>query len=627
MEKQNNTIEQNQEKLNLKSKDVFFVGDSLTVGLTEWTREKWQWYNWIVKWWRMISTMIQEMQKNQNEIKNSKVVVFLGGTNDINSDRTAESILSEIAEAKNIAERNGAKFIVGTIPPIEKVAMWNIETAQERIKKINEEIKKNYNYIDYNSILRDENNENKIAKRYSSGDGIHLNWSGYSAMRNSVQNALNGQNIEISKKEKSPEFEKANQQLNELSVQINDPKKLEEVRNTINQLKENEKMEAQEQLIKIIKDSKWDKIFEQIKNWEKISDEQIKKEIAEILRNKNRENFSNSDLLTLRKKWIDIASLTLINKNIPEKDVNSAEIKEWDSFVVNFGKNNSLAKRTGAGDILPPTVRVVKINGVEAERSNSPRPGYYSIDEKWKKKYQPIYDWYNIEIIKTGQATEEDKKANESRWRSERIRETENNGYKALTSIKEDQEITELAQQNKKSNIEKFANLDLSKLEKWDKWLLDFLAAAEWTNNSNGYNAVFGDGKWTKYNITSMTISEIQALQKTHAQKTGSSAFGRYQFMQETLAEMIKKYDIPLNTKFDENFQDKIALLKLKERWLDDFKSGKISIEEFQLNLAKEWASVAKDNSWLSYYHWDSMNNKATTAWRQVRQVLETIYT
>lgn len=294
---------------------------------------------------------------------------------------------------------------------------------------------------------------------------------------------------------------------------------------------------------------------------------------------------------------------------------------------MNFGKNNSLTKRTGAGDILPSTVKVVKINWVEAERHNSPRPWYYSIDEKWKKKYQPIYDWYNIEIIKTGEATEEDKKANESRWKNERIRETEENGYIPLSENQDDKEITELAQQNKKSNIEKFANLDLSKLEKWDKWLLDFLAAAEWTNNSNGYNAVFWDGKWTKYTITSMTLSEIQALQRKHSSETWSSAFGRYQFMRDTLSGMIKKYDIPLNTKFDENFQDKIALLKLKERWLDDFKSGKISLEEFQLNLAKEWASVAKDNSWLSYYHWDSMNNKATTAWRQVRQVLETIYT
>jgi hypothetical protein len=82
----------------------------------------------------------------------------------------------------------------------------------------------------------------------------------------------------------------------------------------------------------------------------------------------------NSDLLTLRKKGVDIANLTLTNNNNPDTEIKSEEIKSGDSFTVNFGTNPSLRDRTGAGDILPPTVKKIKINGVECERGNKPRP-------------------------------------------------------------------------------------------------------------------------------------------------------------------------------------------------------------------------------------------------------------
>ncbi|MFZ2256020.1 MAG: hypothetical protein WAW30_05525 [Patescibacteria group bacterium] len=49
-----------------------------------------------------------------------------------------------------------------------------------------------------------------------------------------------------------------------------------------------------------------------------------------------------------------------------------------ESFVVNFGSNTSLRDRTGAGDILPPNIKNITINGVPCERRNTPRPGYYN---------------------------------------------------------------------------------------------------------------------------------------------------------------------------------------------------------------------------------------------------------
>ncbi len=83
--------------------------------------------------------------------------------------------------------------------------------------------------------------------------------------------------------------------------------------------------------------------------------------------------------MTLRKKGINIANLTLINTKNPEVEVKSSELKSGDSFTVNFGNNPSLRDQTGAGDILPASVRKIIINGIECERSNKPRPGYYDI--------------------------------------------------------------------------------------------------------------------------------------------------------------------------------------------------------------------------------------------------------
>ena len=114
--------------------------------------------------------------------------------------------------------------------------------------------------------------------------------------------------------------------------------------------------------------------------------------------------------MTLKSKGIDIAPLTLVYKN--KTDIVSTEkMAENDEFVVNFGGNMSLAQKTGAGDILPATVRQVEINGVKAERGNNPRPGYYDADGR----YIPIYDGYQIKILKIGNATNEDSTAVQQR--------------------------------------------------------------------------------------------------------------------------------------------------------------------------------------------------------------------
>lgn len=165
-------------------------------------------------------------------------------------------------------------------------------------------------------------------------------------------------------------------------------------------------------------------------------DEKNKKDITEILKWKNGENIKNSDILTLRKKWVDIANLTLIDDKNPDNEIVSANIKEGDTFTVNFGDNKNLRDRTGAGDILPANIKTITINGVECERRNTPRPGYYN--DSMKPSYQRIYDGYMIIILALGPVNDNDNKAIEDQWKRERLNDMEDNDWNPLTTIEED---------------------------------------------------------------------------------------------------------------------------------------------------------------------------------------------
>lgn len=359
--------------------------------------------------------------------------------------------------------------------------------------------------------------------------------------------------------------------------------------------------------------------LDRMKEWE----DPEKEAIGKILKGKTSENYTNSDLLTLRERWLNITNLVLVNNIDPNVQVDKESIKIWDSFTVNFGDNKSLRDRTWAGDILPANVKKIKINGIECERRNAPRPGYYN--ETMKPSYQKIYDGYTIEILAVGKPNEEDNTANKKQWKKERIRETISSNWNQLTDLQEDvaiqEEVKQAIEEWKKYSTIAF---DINSIWAWDKWLLDFIGKAEWTWDN--YNAIYANWGQNIEKFTEMTLEQILAYQADYKKWRGSAAMGRYQFMDYTLRDMMKKYDISPTTVFSSEFQDKLAFLKLNERWLWQFKKGYISQEEFQRNLSMEWASIAKDTSGLSHYHKDSMNNHASQAWKQVAQVLTKLY-
>jgi flagellum-specific peptidoglycan hydrolase FlgJ len=203
------------------------------------------------------------------------------------------------------------------------------------------------------------------------------------------------------------------------------PEVLEDVRKELTKLKselelaknEKDKIRIQRKITRLEQ-------FNDVQEWKITSDK--KDEVQKILTGKTTENYLGSDLHLLRKRGVDIASLTLVRESNPAEAADSSKMANWESFIVNFGGNESLKKKIGAGDILPLEVTKVKINGVECERRNNPRPGYYN-DSK-KPSYQKVYDGYKIEIVerKTSIPPEEIKAADEAaenRWKKIRVQD------------------------------------------------------------------------------------------------------------------------------------------------------------------------------------------------------------
>jgi hypothetical protein len=123
--------------------------------------------------------------------------------------------------------------------------------------------------------------------------------------------------------------------------------------------------------------------------------------------------------------------------------------------------------------------------------------------------------------------------------------------------------------------------------------LLDLIGRGESRGN---YNALVGGGQ---ANLTSMTIAEVQELQKKMLKEgRASSAVGKYQMISATLAEQVKKAGLdPNTTKFDEKTQDLLA-----QQLIDRAGYGKKDSATVMKNLAGTWASLPKDMSGRGAY-------------------------
>lgn len=139
--------------------------------------------------------------------------------------------------------------------------------------------------------------------------------------------------------------------------------------------------------------------------------------------------------------------------------------------------------------------------------------------------------------------------------------------------------------------------------------LLNTIAKGESKGN---YNAYFGKVGNTKIRFTEMSVKDVIMWQEQYVRKgSASSAVGKYQIIRPTLAGLVAQLRIDPSTLFDENLQDRMAIVLLERRGAHAFVQKKLSREEFAASLAKEWAALPKAtgvNPTQSHYAGDGIN-------------------
>ena len=120
---------------------------------------------------------------NQNGIK---YIIILYGINDITKlNKEENEIIENYQKLINKAHELNIKIYGGTLLPFKGYRLYSDKKNEIR-KKINEWIRNCKNgfddFIDFDLIIRDEKDSEKIKDIYNSGDGVHPNSNGYKKM-------------------------------------------------------------------------------------------------------------------------------------------------------------------------------------------------------------------------------------------------------------------------------------------------------------------------------------------------------------------------------------------------------------------------------------------------------------
>lgn len=155
------------------------------------------------------------------------------------------------------------------------------------------------------------------------------------------------------------------------------------------------------------------------------------------------------------------------------------------------------------------------------------------------------------------------------------------------------------------------------------------------TEAPRGYGTIYGNNQdKLKVPLTSMTLDQVIAAGKTWSKRYGSSAAGRYQFMNATLIGLKQELGLAGGLLFDSDLQDRLGMRLLDRRGYELFVAGGIDRTEFGKRLAQEWASFPVLAACRgarrvltrgqSYYAGDG-RNKALVAPERVEAVLDKV--
>lgn len=152
--------------------------------------------------------------------------------------------------------------------------------------------------------------------------------------------------------------------------------------------------------------------------------------------------------------------------------------------------------------------------------------------------------------------------------------------------------------------------------------LLDLIAEVESRDN---YNAYFGNADNSSIGFTKMSIADVMQWQEDQvAGGSPSSAVGRYQIINTTLAGLVRNMNIEPSQLFDETTQDRMAIALLERRGSVNYVNNEISRHDFAASLAKEWASLPKvdgENPDDSYYAGDGLNKSLVDKEKVLRAI------
>ena len=132
---------------------------------------------------------IERFDKDVLEQNGMKYAIILYGINDITKlNKGEKEIIDKFKEIIKKAHEKNIKIFAGTILPFKQYRLYNDQKNTVR-NKINDWIRNCKNieqgfddFIDFDLIIRDEDDINKIKDIYNSGDGAHPNSLGYKKM-------------------------------------------------------------------------------------------------------------------------------------------------------------------------------------------------------------------------------------------------------------------------------------------------------------------------------------------------------------------------------------------------------------------------------------------------------------
>ncbi len=341
--------------------------------------------------------------------------------------------------------------------------------------------------------------------------------------------------------------------------------------------------------------------FNDLQEWKILPEEKDK--IQAILKGKSSENYLGSDLLSLKKHWVDIAHLILVSEKNPEENINSSTIAVGNSFVVNFGVNKYLNANIGAGDILGAEISKITVNGTEGVRRNTPRPGYYA-----GNKYLPIFDGDKIEIVSKWTLNNEEWKlaqdATGKRWERLRINDMiEENNERPLTNLSED-----IILQNK---ITEFKNDITTKIKSFSRYQ-DIRKISEFALPKNDFNGI-ADNIWIQRDDIPKILSIMSAI---GIQESGSNygalglaidnpksshyqdrAIWRYQIMPNNWWAWSRKYFGEILDPKNSQDQDKLAFAQIWNYYLGYVKQW-LSFNNTIGEISQDWYWRGRTNQW-----------------------------